>query len=148
MNAPLYTTEILALVVDTANYPRLDAPHASEEARTPICGSRITVDVEVDTAGRVSAIGMDVHACAMGQASAAIFAAGVSGRTGDEIEGAALALGEWLSGVSNAPPPWPNSAKLAPAIPHSARHAAILLPFRAGAAAAKRAAALNQGQVA
>lgn len=146
MNAPLYTTEILRLAVDAANYPRLDAPHASEEARTPICGSRIMVDVEVDKAGRVSAIGTDVHACAMGQASAAIFAGGACGRTSDEIEDAATALGEWLSGVSNASPSWPNSAKLAPAIPHSARHAAILLPFRAGAAAAKRAA--TQGQAA
>ncbi|MEK6542684.1 MAG: iron-sulfur cluster assembly scaffold protein [Pseudomonadota bacterium] len=148
MNAPLYTTEILRLAVDAANYPRLFTPHASDEARTPICGSRITVDVEVDLAGRICAVGMDVHACAMGQASAALFAGGVYGRTSDEIEGAATALGEWLSGESDMPPDWPGVAALAPAIPHSARHAAILLPFRAGAAAAKRANMREGGQAA
>lgn len=134
--------------MDAANYPRLTALDASEEARTPICGSRIAVDVAVDAAGRVSAVGLNVHACAMGQASAALFAAGVCGRTGDEITTVAAGLGQWLSGESNAPPEWPRIAVLAPAIPRSARHAAILLPFRAGAAAAKHALTLKRGQAA
>ena len=148
MNAPLYTTEILRLAVDAANYPRLAAPDGSEEARTPICGSRITVDVAVDAEGRVIAVGLDVHACAMGQASAVLFAAGAMDKTGSEIDTAAMALGAWLSGATDVPPNWPGVAVLAPAIPHSARHAAILLPFHAGAVAAKRAVAQGQGQAA
>lgn len=140
MNAPLYTTEILRLAVDAVNYPRLAAPHASEAGRTPICGSRIVVDVAIDADGRVNAIGMDVHACAMGQASAALFARGVCGRNALEIAAAGQALADWLSGGQDAPPDWPGIAVLGSATAHSARHAAIVLPFRVGALAARGSA--------
>ena len=40
--------------------------------RSPICGSRVTVDVNLDAEGRVAEIGMLVRACALGQASAAL----------------------------------------------------------------------------
>lgn len=144
MNAPLYTPEILRLAVGVAEFPRLAHPDASEAGRTPICGSRIVVDLCVDALGRVDAVGMDVHACAMGQASAAVFARGVCGRTADEIETAGRAITDWLSGKADALPDWPGVAALAPAIPHSARHAAIFLPFRTGSGAAKRAFSMGK----
>ncbi|MEQ1509584.1 MAG: iron-sulfur cluster assembly scaffold protein [Sphingopyxis sp.] len=148
MSRPLYTPEILRLAVNVADFPRLAHPDASEEGRTPICGSRIVVDICVDASGQVLGVGMDVHACAMGQAAAALFARGACGRTADELEGAQLALADWLSGKAETPPDWPGIAVLSPAIAHSVRHAAILMPFRAGSGATKRAFSMGRGRAA
>lgn len=140
MNTVLYTPEILRLAVEVARYTRLSMAQGSESARTPICGSHITVDMCLDGMGRICAVGMAVHACAIGQAAAALFAAGAVGRTGQEVEATADALARWLNGERAIPPDWPGIDTLAPALPHSARHAAILLPFRTGFAAACAAA--------
>ena len=72
MNAPLYNTEILRLAASVPFDERLAEPMASVEKRSPVCGSRVTVDVMVDAEGRVSAVGMLVRACALGQASASL----------------------------------------------------------------------------
>ena len=74
MDTPLYNTEILRLAASIPYQERLAEPMASVEKRSPICGSRVTVDVAIDDAGRVAAIGMLVRACALGQASSALMA--------------------------------------------------------------------------
>ena len=131
MSSPLYTTKILRLAMAGAAYPRLPAPDASAELRTPVCGSRILLDAMLDDAGRIAAIGMEVHACAMGQASAGLFAASATGRDGGQMAAARDALAAWLNGTSEALPDWPGIAALAPARAYPARHSAILLPFDA-----------------
>ena len=135
MNSPLYTTEILRLAMAAAAHPRLAAPSVSAEARTPVCGSRIAIDLALDDGGRVRALGMDVHACAMGQASAGLFAAALPGRDATAIASARAALAMWLGGAGETAPDWPGIAALAPARAYPARHAAILLPFDAALSA-------------
>ncbi len=135
MSAPLYTTEILRLAMAAAAYPRLTAAHASVEARTPVCGSSITLDIVTDGTGRATSVGFALHACAMGQAAAGIMAGGMAGRTFDDITATLAALAAWLDGGSDTPPDWPGIAALAPARAYPARHAAILMPFRAAAEA-------------
>ena len=139
MTATLYTTDILRLALQAGLHPRLAKPEASEEARTPVCGSRIIVDVALDDACRIAAVGFDLHACAMGQAAAGIFVQGALGREAGGLRAVAFDLAEWLSGARGAPPDWPGIEPLAAARAYPARHAAILLPFRAGAVAAERA---------
>lgn len=142
MNSPLYTTEILRLAMGAAMHPRLTAPDASAEARTPVCGSRIALDLALDGDGRVSAVGLDVHACAMGQASAGLFAGSVKGRDAADLAMARDALARWLSDAGEGAPSWPGISALAPARAYPARHAAILLPFDAALSAlAQRSAA-------
>ena len=136
MKAPLYTPEILRLAVQSAGYPRLAAPDASDSARTPVCGSHIDLDIALDDAGQVAAIGFDIAACAMGQASAAVLAKAIAGRSPDAIEAATRALEDWLAGTSDTPPDWPGIVQLAPARDRPGRHAAILLPFRSATKAA------------
>ncbi|QJQ32426.1 iron-sulfur cluster assembly scaffold protein [Sphingomonas lacunae] len=145
MASALYTTKLLRLAVEAASHPRLSQPDASEEARAPLCGSRIALDLTVDDQGRVSAIGFDVNACAVGQASAAILADVARGRSVEELRAAADSLTLWLNDRAAPMPDWPRLVELAEARAYPARHGAILLPWRAAATAAHRAAACKAG---
>ncbi|MBX9814451.1 MAG: iron-sulfur cluster assembly scaffold protein [Proteobacteria bacterium SG_bin5] len=141
MNAPLYNQEILRLAARVPP-PRLAAPMASVEKRSPICGSRVTIDVAVDRDGRLAELGMLVRACALGQASAALFAEHAPGRDAADLAAARDALAAWLAGEGPMPD-WPGIEIFAPARPHSARHASIRLAFEAGAEAVAAARALS-----
>jgi NifU-like protein involved in Fe-S cluster formation len=138
MATPLYTLDILRLAASTARWERLSAPDASSEKRSPICGSRITVDVALDSDGRVSQLGQEVRACALGQASAALMGEHAIGKSAAELSAASDALKFWLAGKTDSPGEWPGLNIFAPALPHSARHPAIRLAFEAVAEAAAK----------
>ncbi len=135
----LYNNEILRLATMTAKFHRLANAQASVEKRSPICGSRVTVDVRLDPSGHIDALGLEVRACALGQASAALMAAGAQGRSVDELDQARDALAAFLADKSDDPGAWPGLHIFAPAVPHRARHASILLAFEAVAEAARKA---------
>jgi NifU-like protein involved in Fe-S cluster formation len=139
VTANLYNTEILRLAAETAQAVRLPEPHASLEKRSPICGSRVTVDIALGDDGRVSAVGMLVRACALGQASSALLARQIVGKSPAELATASDRLAAWLAGEGDAPD-WPGLTLFEPARPHSARHASIRLAFEAAAEAAATAA--------
>ncbi len=105
---------------------------------SPVCGSRVTADVDLD-AGRVVRFAQDVRACALGQASAALLGAHVMGRTTDELAAARDDLAAYLKGDAEEPGGWPGLEVFALARPHNARHGSILLAFDAAAAAAAEA---------
>ena len=140
VNAPLYNTEILRLAASIPFHARIERPMASVEKRSPVCGSRVTVDVDLDAEGRVAAIGMLVRACALGQASAALMSAHAVGRSRAELEAARDELTAWLAGETDTVPAWPGLEIFAPALPHRARHPSIRLAFEAVAEAAALAA--------
>lgn len=139
MNAPLYNTDILRLAASIPHHERLADPMGSSEKRSPICGSRVTVDVNM-AEGRVADVGMLVRACALGQASASLFAAHAIGRTPAELAVARDALTAWLAGEGPAPD-WPDLDLFTPALAVTARHPSIRLAFEAGAEAAAQATA-------
>ena len=139
MTAPLYTTAILRLAASIPHDARLERPHASAEKRSPVCGSRIVVDVETDASGRIVALGQEVRACALGQASASLMGAHAVGRTAAELSAARDDFAAYLAGRRDDPGSWPGLDIFAAARPHAARHAAILLAFDAAAAAASLA---------
>ena len=135
MNAPLYNAEILRLATAIPHQQRLETPMGSAEKRSPICGSRVAVDVDCDDEGRITALGLDVKACALGQASAALMAQSAIGRGRADIETARDALTAFLAGDRDDPGAWPGLDIFAPAVPHKARHASIRLAFEAAAEA-------------
>lgn len=139
MNAPLYNMEILRLAASVADRPRLEAPQATVERRSPTCGSRVTVDVVLDTEGRVSAFGQEVRACALGQASAVLMGQHIVGQDAASLATACHTLRAYLAGERDDPGAWPGLDVFAPARPHRARHPSILLAFDAAAEAAQRA---------
>ena len=141
MSAALYNANILRLAASIPHHVRLDRVDGSAERRSPICGSRITVDVRLAEDGRIEAIGQEVRACALGQASASLMAAEAIGRTPFDLTQARDELTAYLAGTRDDPGAWPGLEIFAPARPHSARHASIRLAFEAIAEAAERAAA-------
>jgi len=136
VNAPLYNARILRLAASIPHHARLAAPMASVEKRSPVCGSRVTVDMVTDDTGRIVDLGLEVRACALGQASSALLAEHAIGRSPGEIAAARDALADWLAG-GDGPPDWPGLDIFTPALPHSARHASIRLAFEAAAEAAE-----------
>lgn len=139
MNAPLYSTEILRLAAATAEFHRLEHPGASVEKRSPVCGSRVTVDLRLGSDGTVTELGQEVRACALGQASAALLARGAVGKSADQLATARDQLRDWLAGKNDTPGGWPGLDIFEPARSRTARHAAILLAFEAAAEAAHMA---------
>lgn len=139
MAQTLYTLDILRLAADLPHAGPLAAPDATAERRSAICGSRVAVDVALGTDGRVADLGLVVHACALGQASAALLGAHAIGRDAAQLTAVRDALTAWLAGEGEMPE-WPGMAVLAPALPHTARHPAIRLAFEAAADAVATAA--------
>ena len=57
MTPPLYNLEILKLAASTSTLNRLENAQASIERRSPTCGSRVRIDLNLDPDGRVTALG-------------------------------------------------------------------------------------------
>jgi NifU-like protein involved in Fe-S cluster formation len=135
----LYNRDILRLAASIPHQRRLDAPQASVMKQSPVCGSRVTVDIVADKAGRVVEIGQEVRACALGQASASLMGAHALGRAPEELAAARDGLADFLAGRSDDPGEWPGLAIFREARPFTARHPSILLAFEAAAEAAANA---------
>jgi NifU-like protein involved in Fe-S cluster formation len=139
MTGPLYTTEILRLAASLNDALELDREDGRAELRSPTCGSRIAIAVQLDEQRRVSAIAQQVHACAFGQASAALVQHHAIGRSHEEVGGALVILSRWLAQEQDETGDWPGIMALEPARSRQGRHGAILLPFRALLAAIEAA---------
>ena len=130
MTAQAYTTEILRLAASLGDPRDMPGAHGQAELRSPTCGSRISLTVELDDHRRVKCVSQSVQACAFGQASAALMEQGVAGKGHKDAADALLDLSAWLSGTRDDPGDWPGLAVLEPARSRTGRHGAILLPFR------------------
>lgn len=128
--AKLYNPEVLALAAGLAEWPFDAAMGSTGTARSASCGSTLMLSVTADQAGRIVRIGLRTQACAIGQASAAIFARGAIGASRTDIAAAAEAIAQWLTG-EGALPAWPGLGAIAPAAAFPGRHGAILLPWKA-----------------
>jgi NifU-like protein involved in Fe-S cluster formation len=137
----IYSRDILRLASSIACLGRLDHPQASAEKSSSVCGSRVAVDIALDSEGRVAELGQAVKACALGQASASLMGAHAVGRRPVEIEEARDSLAAYLAGRRDEPGNWPGLEVFAEARRVSARHASILLAFDAAAEAAAKAEA-------
>jgi NifU-like protein involved in Fe-S cluster formation len=132
--AKLYTPELLGLAVELAGHPPLTQASVQGEARSSTCGSTLTMDFGLDEDGRIEQLGLRVHACAVGQAAAAIFARHAIGRDASDIGAALQGLEDWLTNGGDLPD-WPDLSLVEAARGYAGRHGAILLPWRAALAA-------------
>lgn len=139
MIEPLYNSQILRLAASVPFAERLNEPQVTVTRVSPICGSRVTVDLDLDSSGRVGRFGQEVRACALGQAAASLLGNNVIGRNATELAAARDALSAFLRGTAETPGDWPGLDIFAPARPHKARHGSILLAFDAATEAAVQA---------
>ena len=131
----LYSTRILALAAQIPHVGHLDNPSASASKRSPLCGSKVTVDVTVQY-GKITEFAQNVKACALGQAAASLVGHNIIGRTADEVARALDELAAMLkTGGAPPGPPFDGFEVLAPACDYKNRHASILLSLEATAEA-------------
>jgi NifU-like protein involved in Fe-S cluster formation len=127
----LYSARILELAANVSRIDRLRAPQASASAHSKLCGSTVTVDVNL-VDGRVTDYGQTVKACLLGQAASAVMAQNVVGSTPDELRRVRAEMRAMLK--ENGPPPagkWADLAALEPVREAKGRHASTLLVFDA-----------------
>ncbi len=131
----LYSGRILELAAAIPQTERLKAPQASVKKRSPLCGSTVTVDLNMED-GRISDYGQDVKACALGQAAASVVGANIIGRTRAEVEAARDQLRAMLKSGGPAPEaPFDGLEVLMPARDFKNRHASIMLTLEAASEA-------------
>ena len=127
----IYNRKILELAADIPLLGRLEHPQASVTRHSKLCGSTVTVDLDMQD-GRVVRFGHEVKACALGQASSSIMARHVIGATGDELRAVRDTVHAMLKDNGPAPAaPWDDAQVLEPVRDYKARHASTLLTFDA-----------------
>ena len=136
MAATLYNRDILRLAASLVPHDRLDTANGVAEARAPLCGSRVLVEVVFIVDGEIGGLAVRVSACALGQASAAILKANAVGADMATIIEIRTQIVEMLTANGPIPQLWADLALLSPAKDYPSRHASILLPYDALLAAA------------
>ena len=130
----LYADRVLALAAAIPHTEPLSDPALRATKRAPLCGSTVSVALRLEGA-RITAFSQTVHACALGQASAAIFGAGVIGRSRAEVQALCETLAAMLKGGPVPAAPFADYEVLTAARDSPNRHASILLAPEATLAA-------------
>ncbi|KAB7615901.1 iron-sulfur cluster assembly scaffold protein [Amylibacter sp. SFDW26] len=127
----LYSQRILKLAANIPLIDRLENPDATVRKRSPLCGSTVEVDVNVEN-DVITAYGQDVKACALGQTAASVLGAHAIGASKDQLEKARDQLFAMLKSDGPIPDaPFDDLEVLLPAKEYSNRHASIMLALEA-----------------
>lgn len=127
----LYSRRILKLAADVQRTERLEDPQASVTRTSPLCGSRVTVDLKMD-GDIISDFAHEVKACALGQTSSSVMARNAVGSSANEIREVANTMLKMLK--EEGPPPagrWADLEVLEPVRDYRSRHASVMLTFDA-----------------
>ncbi|WP_367714521.1 iron-sulfur cluster assembly scaffold protein [Nitratireductor sp. GISD-1A_MAKvit] len=127
----VYNAKILGFAGNIQRIGRLDNPDASAKAHSKLCGSTVVVDLKMD-GDTITDFAHEVKACALGQASSSIMAAGVVGAKADELRRVRDEMYAMLK--AEGPPPtgrFEDLRYLEPVRGYKARHASTLLTFDA-----------------
>ena len=129
MNDQLYQDRIVALAKAKTGAGKLAAPTKSARRDNPLCGDRVTIDVRLDTDGRIAEIAHQVRGCLLCQASASALSSVAVGR--DKAGIAAIRHeAEKAIGREMGNPHEPFTA-FAPVRAYKSRQECVLLPFEA-----------------
>jgi len=127
----IYNARILEFAGNIPRLGRLDAPDASATAHSKLCGSTVTVDLNMRD-GVVTDFAHDVKACALGQASSSVMARNIIGATAEELKAVRETMLRMLK-ENGAPPQgrFEDLRFLEPVRDYKARHASTMLTFDA-----------------
>lgn len=131
MKDDLYHARILELAKRKTGAGPLEAPDASATVDNPLCGDRITLDLQFE-GGQVAAVGHKTRGCLLCQAAATVIAEHAPGMTPTEL----LDVMRDLRPVLRERPEelgmrWQELAAFAPVHGHKSRYDCVLLPFDA-----------------
>jgi nitrogen fixation protein NifU and related proteins len=134
MRDDLYHQAILDLAREATGHGRLEAPQVSVKVDNPLCGDRVTLDLEMAD-GRVGALSHQVRGCLLCQAAATVLGARAPGESAAALRATTERLlrlivdGTGAAEGAAAPGLWPELAAFAPVHRHKSRHECVLLPF-------------------
>ena len=116
-----------------SGHGRLACPHGSATVDNPLCGDRVTLDVELGPPARVARVGHVVRGCVLCEAAAVLIAERAPERGLAEL----LRMGAGVDAAlrDGAPFPWPELDVFAPVRGVRSRHRCVGLPFEALSAA-------------
>ncbi|MBB3763299.1 iron-sulfur cluster assembly scaffold protein [Sphingomicrobium lutaoense] len=124
-----YTRDILRLAASIPHLEPIADPQGRREMRSRTCGARMAAQYRIEE-GKLAALGLEVEACAFGQAAANLMARHALGSDVAMVRQAAKGLEAWLKGEAAEPQGWPELERLSPARHLAGRHEAMMLPFR------------------
>ena len=127
----VYNAKLLGFAGNIGRIGRLEAPDATATAHSKLCGSTVTIDLNMRH-GVVTDFAHIVKACALGQASSAIMAANIVGAGGDELRAVREAMLKMLK-EGGSPPEgrFADLKYLEPVRDYKARHNSTMLTFDA-----------------
>ena len=129
--AGLYHQAIVEVAQRGCGSGRLETPDASVSIDNPLCGDRVSMDVQVGD-GRLRGVAHRVRGCLLCEAAAAVIAANAVDETPTELLSVAQALGEALAeGFDGRQLPWQDLAMFAPVAGYRSRHRCVTLAFEA-----------------
>jgi nitrogen fixation NifU-like protein len=127
----LYQAALMARAKQGRARGRLTKPQHSITLDNPLCGDRVTLDVNLAD-GRVSAVGHQVRGCLLCEAAAEVIAMQAPDRTPGELADATSAITAILKEGKEAPAgAWSELAIFAPVHRVKSRQDCVLLPFEA-----------------
>ncbi|MEM9716817.1 MAG: iron-sulfur cluster assembly scaffold protein [Pseudomonadota bacterium] len=131
----LYSEQLLGLAANSPLTTPLPNPDGVAKERSPLCGSVVSVEIALD-GDRIAGFHQDVKACALGQASAAVFARHAVGLTQTEVATLRDQMSAMLKHDGDAPSgKFEDLRFLLAARGFKNRHDSILLVFNATLAA-------------
>lgn len=127
----IYNDKILEYAAHIEKIGRLANPDASSTKHSKICGSTVTVDLNIKDNVVVDFAHL-VRACALGQASSSLMASHIIGCTTDELRNLRDTIWRMLTENGAAPTgKFADFACIEPIKDYQARHASTMLTFDA-----------------
>jgi len=143
--AGLYHQAIVEAARRACGSGRLKIPDASVSVDNPLCGDRVSMDVQVGR-GRLRGIAHRVRGCLLCEAAASIIAANAVGESAADLARVEQALADGLAnGFEDRRLRWRDLEVFAPVAAHRSRHRCVTLAFEALAAAMADAGARRDG---
>ncbi len=131
MSDELYQAALVARAKQGRTRGRLRNPQHSVTLDNPLCGDRVTLDVNL-SGGKVSAVGHQVRGCLLCEASAETIAAQAPGKSPADLAKAATAVTAILREGKDAPAgEWSVLEIFTPVHRVKSRQDCVLLPFEA-----------------
>ena len=127
----LYNERILELAATLSKVGRLENAEFSSEAVSRLCGSKVTVDIEI-SGNKINDFSHVLKACALCQASSSVMAKKIIGTDINELLDLKIRMKEMLK--HDGPPPsgkWSDLEVLQPVKDYKGRHSSVLLTFDA-----------------
>jgi len=136
MSADLYNDAIVAAAKARDRAGRLDEADATATADNPLCGDRVTIDLNGDAAA-IHDLAQKTRGCLLTQAAASLLARHLGELRPTEAAALRTAIRAYLKGEAEVPP-WPELEIFAPVREVKSRHDCVLIAFEALDKAAKK----------